>query len=65
MLTLKMLRDDPERVITKLAIKNFDAREIVEKVLTLDANRRSLQTESDALLSSQKQLSAKVGALMR
>ena len=65
MLTLKMLRDDPERVIAKLAIKNFDAREIVEKVLTLDANRRSLQTESDALLSTQKQLSAKVGALMR
>ena len=30
MLTLKMLRDDPERVIAKLAIKNFDAREIVE-----------------------------------
>ena len=65
MLTLKMLRDDPERVIAKLAIKNFDAREIVEKVLTLDANRRSLQTESDALLATQKQLSAKVGALMR
>ena len=65
MLTLKMLRDDPERIIAKLAIKNFDAREIVEKVLALDANRRSLQTESDALLSKQKQLSSKIGGLMK
>ena len=48
MLTLKMLREDPERVIAKLAVKNFDAREIVQKVLDLDANRRALQTESDA-----------------
>ncbi len=65
MLTLKMLREDPERVIAKLAVKNFDARELVGKILELDANRRALQAESDALLSSQKQLSAKVGALMR
>ena len=60
MLTIKMLREDPQRVIEKLAVKNFDARDIVAKVLELDANRRALQTESDALLSSQKQLSAKI-----
>ena len=65
MLTIKMLREDPQRVIEKLAIKNFDAKEIVAKVLELDANRRALQTESDALLASQKQLSAKVGSLMK
>lgn len=31
MLTLKTLRDDPQHVIEKLAVKNFDARAIVEK----------------------------------
>ncbi len=31
MLTLKLLRENPEFVVTKLAVKNFDAREIVEK----------------------------------
>ena len=51
MLTLKLLRDDPEFVIKKLAVKNFDAKEIVAKILELDTNRRSLQTESDALLA--------------
>ena len=49
MLTLKLLRDDPEYVIRKLAVKNFDARAIVEKVIALDDNRKALQTESDAL----------------
>ena len=65
MLTLKMLRDDPQKVIDKLAVKNFDAKAIVEKVLELDANRRALQTESDALLSSQKQYASRIGSLMK
>ena len=65
MLTLKMLRDDPEFVIGKLAVKNFDARAIVEKVLKLDTERRSLQTESDALLAQQKQKAGLIGGLMK
>lgn len=65
MLTLKMLRDDPEGVIAKLSKKHFDARPVVEKVLGLDARRRALQTEGDALLSAQKQKAAEIGALMK
>ena len=65
MLTLKMLRDDPEHVIEKLAVKNFEARAIGEDVIRLDANRRALQTESDSLIASQKQLSARIGSLMK
>lgn len=65
MLTLKMLRDDPEYVIRKLAIKNFDAREIVESVLALDAQRRALQTESDTILAAQKVKAAEIGRLMK
>ena len=65
MLTLKMLRDDPQFVIKKLAIKNFDAAAIVDEVLALDAERRNCQTESDALLSVQKQKAAEIGALMK
>ncbi|MBQ9819577.1 MAG: serine--tRNA ligase [Bacteroidales bacterium] len=65
MLTIKMLRDDPERVIRKLAVKNFDARQTVEKVLALDENRRNMQTENDALLARGKQLAARIGGLMK
>lgn len=60
-----MLREDPELVIRKLAVKNFDARSIVEKVLELDTNRRNLQTESDALLAQQRQKAAIIGGLMK
>ena len=65
MLTLKMLRDDPKAVIEKLAIKNFDAAPIVDRVLELDALRRKLQTESDALLAEQKRKAAEIGGLMK
>ena len=65
MLTLKMLRDDPKAVVEKLKIKNFDAQPIVDKVLELDARRRSLQTETDALLAQQKQKAAEIGGLMK
>ena len=47
MLTLKLLRENPEFVIEKLAVKNFDAKEIVEKINVLDQNRRALQVEID------------------
>lgn len=65
MLTLKMLRDDPEFVVKKLAVKNFDARAIVEKVLALDENRRKLQAESDGLLAQQKVKAGEIGKLMK
>ena len=65
MLTLKMLRDNPQQVVEKLKIKNFEAAQLVEQILKLDTQRRSLQTESDALLAEQKQLAAQIGALMK
>ena len=65
MLTLKALREDPEKVIARLAVKNFDARAIVEKVIALDDNRKALQTESDALLGEQKKAAARIGSLMK
>ena len=65
MLTLKTLRENPEHVIAKLAVKNFDAREIVNRVIALDDNRKALQTESDALLGKQKQMAAQIGSLMK
>ena len=65
MLTLKTLRDDPQWVVSRLKVKNFDAEEIVSKVLELDAERRSLQQQSDALLAEQKKRAAEIGALMK
>jgi seryl-tRNA synthetase len=65
MLTLKLLRENPEFVIAKLAVKNFDAREIVEKINALDQNRRALQAELDSCLAEQKKKAAQIGAFMK
>ena len=65
MLTLKLLRENPEFVISKLAVKNFDAREIVEKIIALDQNRRALQAELDSCLAEQKKKAAQIGGLMK
>ena len=65
MLTLKTLRDDPQWVVSRLKVKNFDAEAIVAKVLELDSERRSLQQQSDALLAEQKKYAAEIGALMK
>ena len=65
MLTLKLLRESPDFVIRRLAVKNFDAKEIVENVIALDDKRKALQTESDALLSQQKKAAAAIGQLMK
>ena len=65
MLTLKLLREQPDFVVERLAVKHFDAREIVDKILEADRSRRALQTELDACLASQKSLAAQIGALMK
>ena len=65
MLTLKLLREQPDFVVERLAVKHFDAREIVDKILEADRNRRALQTELDACLSSQKALAAQIGGFMK
>ena len=60
-----MLRDDPQAVVKKLEKKHFDASPVVEKILELDARRRALQAESDALLAQQKKKAAEIGGLMK
>ena len=65
MLTLKLLRETPDYVIKKLAVKNFDAGDIVRRIVDLDKERRALQTELDGCLASQKQKAARIGALMK
>ena len=65
MLTLKLLREQPDFVVERLAVKHFDAREIVDKILEADRSRRALQTELDACLASQKSLAAQIGSFMK
>ena len=65
MLTLKLLREDPEFVIERLKVKNFDAKEIVYQVIEIDKQRRALQTELDSCLAQQKVKASQIGSLMK
>ncbi len=65
MLTLKLLRENTDFVVERLAVKNFDAREIVEKIIALDEKRRTLQVELDTCLAQQKQKAALIGGFMK
>ena len=65
MLTLKLLRENPEFVIERLQVKHFDAKDIVYQILDMDKQRRAAQTELDACLAQQKSCSAEIGALMK
>ncbi len=65
MLTLKLLREQPEFVVERLAVKNFDAKQIVADILEQDKLRRNYQTELDQCLSEQKSKAKEIGALMK
>ncbi|MBR3744452.1 MAG: serine--tRNA ligase, partial [Bacteroidales bacterium] len=65
MLQLKLLREKPEFVVERLAVKNFDAKEIVDQILACDRERRSAQSELDSLLQQQKARAAQIGLLMK
>ena len=65
MLTLKLLREQPDFVAERLAVKHFDARKIIDDILDADRRRRSLQVELDSCLASQKTLAAQIGTYIK
>ncbi len=65
MLTLKVITENPDEVIRKLARKHFDAKEPIAKVLELDKVRRASQSSLDAILAEINTLSKSVGQLMK
>lgn len=65
MLTLQQIKENPENIIKRLAVKGFDAKEPINKVLELDDRRRKLQLANDNAAAELKQYAAKIGQLMK
>lgn len=63
MLTLKSIRENKAEVIEKLAKKHFDATVIIEKIISLDEQRRAIQLQLDTNLAEQKQIAKQIGKL--
>ena len=64
MLTLKFIRENPEMVIHRLTIKNFDASETVGNILELDNKRRLIQQNMESRQSEINTISRQIGILL-
>jgi len=65
MLQVAYIRAHKEEVIERLAVKNFDAKEIIEELIILDERRRNTQSDNDAILAESNKLSKEIGELFK
>lgn len=65
MLTIQQIKENPEYIVKRLAVKGFDAQQPIATVLELDDNRRKLQLANDNAAAELKQYAAKIGQLMK
>lgn len=65
MLNLKFIQENPEQVIERLAVKRFDARAIVEKVIALYKRRNEVQSDAEAQKAEMNRLSKEIGQLFK
>lgn len=65
MLQLAVLRERPDHVVQRLAVKNLDAKPVVDLILSIDEDRRKVQGELDLLLNQQNTIAKQVGELYK
>ncbi len=65
MLTLQQIKANPEEVVESLAIKGFNGKEAIEKVIALDEQRRQLQLDNDNKAAELNRIAASIGSLMK
>lgn len=65
MLTLQQIKEDPELIIRRLAVKGFDGKQPIEEILRLDEQRRQMQLSNDNIAAELNKAAAQIGALMK
>jgi len=65
MLTLKVITENQDEVVRRLAKKHFKAQEITDRIIALDTVRRTSQAELEAMLSEINRISKEIGVLMK
>jgi seryl-tRNA synthetase len=65
MLTINLIREKKEFIIERLKIKNFEAEEIINRILALDSSRREIQSKTDSMQGEMNRISKEIGALMK
>jgi seryl-tRNA synthetase len=62
---MKIIREQASFVVERLAVKCFDASQIVPKAIELDDERKKAQTALDSNLAKQNILAAQIGKLVK
>ncbi len=65
MLQLNNIRENKEEIIKQLAVKNFDAADIINEIVELDDLRKKTQKDLDDLLSQSNKLAKEIGNLFK
>jgi seryl-tRNA synthetase len=65
MLTINLIREKRDFIIERLKIKNYDAAEILDKIISLDVTRREIQTKTDSMQAEMNRISKEIGSLMK
>lgn len=65
MLEIQFVRSEPNEVVRRLKVKNFDAAELVQQILEVDTRRRKIQKSLDEALAQSNQLAREIGQLYK
>jgi seryl-tRNA synthetase len=65
MLTLKFIQENKAAIVARLKIKNFEAGQIVDRIIELDNQRKENQAQTDAKQADLKQISKSIGQLFK
>ena len=65
MLDIKYIKENPEEVVARLAMKGKDAKEDIAKIIDLDAKRRAIIGETESLKAEQNKVTKLIPAMKK
>jgi seryl-tRNA synthetase len=65
MLTIPFIRENRDPILKGLEIKNFHSPELIDQIIELDNDRRSLQVKTNELQAEMNRLSKEIGQLFK
>ena len=64
MLDIKLIRENPDKIKAGLKAKEVDCDELIDRILELDEQRRTLLQQTEALKAEQNKVSKQIPALV-
>jgi seryl-tRNA synthetase len=65
MLQVSYIRENRDKILERLAVKNFKQLELVDQIINMDEDRRKIQAEMESVLAEANAAAKHTGELMR